>query len=126
MGFEPSRPSHVETANEFMDQMKCSVDEARAALTKARDEMVLYYNQHQNPAPEYKVGDLVYVSSEDFWTTQPAQKLSHRYLGPWPIMAKVSNSAFHVQLPLQYSRVHPVFGVIKLMPAPQDRVEGQQ
>ena len=123
MDFEPSQPSCVETANEFMDQMTCTVDEARAALTKARDEMVLYYNRHQNPALEYKVGDLVYVSSEDFRTTRPAQKLTHRYLGPWPIMAKVSNSAFCVQLPLQYSRVHP-FGVTKLMPAPQDQVEG--
>ena len=46
MGFEPSRPSHIETANEFVDRMKCTVDEAKAALTKARDEMVLYYNRH--------------------------------------------------------------------------------
>jgi hypothetical protein len=125
MGFEPARPSHVEAANDFVGRIKSTVEEAKAALTKARDEMTLYYNRHREQAPEYKVGDLVYVSAEDFRTTRPSQKLSHRYLGPWPITAKVSPSAFRVRLPRLYSRVHPVFGVIKLMPAPPDPVEGR-
>ena len=46
MGFEPTCLSNVEAVNEFVDRMKFTVTEAQAALTKAWDEMVLYYNHH--------------------------------------------------------------------------------
>ena len=45
MGFEPHQPhSKVEAVNEFTDQMKATLEEARSALTKSKDEMVRYYN----------------------------------------------------------------------------------
>jgi hypothetical protein len=45
MGFEPNaEPSPKETANEFVDQMKSTLDEARAALQKSKDDMARYYN----------------------------------------------------------------------------------
>jgi hypothetical protein len=46
MGFEPDqRPSKLEAVNEFIDQMKLTLDEARAALAKSKDDMARYYNQ---------------------------------------------------------------------------------
>jgi hypothetical protein len=46
MGFEPNtEPSPKETANEFVDRMKSTLDEARAALQKSKDDMACYYNQ---------------------------------------------------------------------------------
>jgi hypothetical protein len=45
MGFEPNaEPSPKETANEFVDRMKSTLDEARAALQKSKDDMASYYN----------------------------------------------------------------------------------
>ena len=45
MGFEPHQPySKVEAVNEFTDQMKATLEEARSVLTKYKDEMVRYYN----------------------------------------------------------------------------------
>ena len=47
MGFEPDQPdSHVETVNEFKDCMEAPLEEAKSALTKAKDDMARYYNQH--------------------------------------------------------------------------------
>ena len=44
MGFEPHQPhSKVEAVNEFTDRMKATLEEARSALTKSKDEMVRYY-----------------------------------------------------------------------------------
>ena len=46
MGFELDQPdSHVETVNEFKDRMEASLEEAKSALAKAKDDMARYYNQ---------------------------------------------------------------------------------
>jgi len=58
MGFEPHQAeSQAETVNKFKDQMEKSLEEAKAALAKAKDDMTRYYNQHQTPVPEYHIGD---------------------------------------------------------------------
>ena len=45
MGFELHQPpSQVEAVNEFTDRMKTMLEEAKAALAKAKDEMACYYN----------------------------------------------------------------------------------
>jgi len=51
MGFEPDQPrSRMESVNEFKDQMTDSLEEAKAALAKLKDDMALYYNQKRTPA----------------------------------------------------------------------------
>jgi hypothetical protein len=45
MGFEPHQPlSRVEVVNEFTDRMRDTLEEAKSALTKAKDDMARYYN----------------------------------------------------------------------------------
>jgi len=70
MGFEPHQPpSRVEAVNEFTDRMKTTLEEARAALAKAKDEMARYYNQRRTPAPVFAPGDYVYLDATDIHTT---------------------------------------------------------
>ena len=46
MGFEPDGPrSHLEEVNEFRDRITTGVSEAKAALTKAKEEFKRYYNR---------------------------------------------------------------------------------
>ena len=45
MGFEPLKaPITDETAGEFASRMQTTVEEAKAAISKAQDEYALYYN----------------------------------------------------------------------------------
>jgi len=45
MGFEPSQaPSGLETVNEFTEQMKSAMEEAKSAIRKAQEDMTRYYN----------------------------------------------------------------------------------
>jgi hypothetical protein len=45
MGFEPQQPhSNLESVNEFTERMALGIEEAKAALTKAKDEYTMYYN----------------------------------------------------------------------------------
>jgi transposase InsO family protein len=46
MGFEPHQPrSNLELVNEFMDRMALRIEEAKVALTEAKDEYTMYYNR---------------------------------------------------------------------------------
>jgi hypothetical protein len=45
MGFKHQQPqSMLEMANNFTDHMVQGLEEAKAALTKAKDKYVMYYN----------------------------------------------------------------------------------
>jgi len=90
MGFEPHQPpSHFEVVNEFMDWMKDTLEEAKSALAKAKDDMAQYYNHCRSPAPSFSPGNMVYLDSEDIQTTRPSKKLSHRHLGPYLVERRV-------------------------------------
>jgi hypothetical protein len=125
MGFEPQQPSQLESVNEFTDRMKLALEEAKAALTKAKDDMARYYNQRRLPTPTHKPGDLVYLDASDISTTRPSRKLSHRRLGPFTVERQVSQNAYRLRLPFSMRRLHPVFNVVKLTAAPADPIAGR-
>ena len=65
--------------------MDSTLSEARSALMKAKENMAWHYNQHRVPAPEYHIGDRVYLDASDIHTTRPSQKLAHHYLRPFTV-----------------------------------------
>jgi len=125
MGFELDQPrSRMESVNEFKDRMTDTLEEAKAALAKSKDDMMLYYNRKCTPAPELKAGDMVFLDASDIQPTRPSRKLSHRRLGPFSIDSQVGNSVYWLCLPPSMSRLHPVFNVVKLLLAPLDPIPG--
>ena len=57
--------------------MTDTLEEAKAALAKSKDDIMLYYNWKRTTAPEFKAGDMVFLDASDIQTTQPSCKLSH-------------------------------------------------
>ena len=106
--------------------MKSTLEEAKAALAKSKDDMARYYDQNRTKAPEYQPGDKVYLDASDIQTNRPSRKLSHRHLGPFQVEKRVGNSAYRLHLPASMRRLHPVFNVVKLMPAPADPFTGRR
>ena len=95
------------------------------ALAKVKDNMAWYYNQRRTPTPEYHMGNRVFLDASDICTMHPSQKLGHWYLGPYIIQSQVGKHSYKLQLPLSMSRLHPVFNVVKLIPAPEDLIPGR-
>ncbi len=93
----------METANEFAGRMRESLEEAKAALAKAKDDMARYYNQHHDPTLEYQVGDKVYVDTSDIKTMRPSKKLAHCNLGPFSITKCIGSHAYRLHLPRSLS-----------------------
>jgi hypothetical protein len=78
MGFEPQQPhSNLESVNKFMEHMALGIEEAKAALTKAKDKYTMYYNRRREPALVFAPGDRVWLNRSDIATNRPSSKLSH-------------------------------------------------
>ena len=85
MGIESRRVIKSEPAKEFTEQMKTIHDKAQVALSKACDDMQCYADFNQGIAPEYKVGNKVWLSSKNLNVDQPSCKLMEQQLGPFEI-----------------------------------------
>jgi hypothetical protein len=57
--------------------MALRIEEAKAALTKVKDEYTMYYNCRHKPAPVFAPGDKVWLNGSDIATNRPSSKLSH-------------------------------------------------
>ena len=76
--------------------MEKLLEEAKAALTKSKEDMAHYYNQRRMLAPEYHMGDKVFLNASDIKTTHPLLKLSHCYLSPYLVQRKVGQNAYQL------------------------------
>src|SRR3979490_1238851 len=127
MRFEPLEPRlKLVSVNDFVDRMSKGLEEAKSALSKAKDEYTLYYNHRREPAPVLHPGDLVWVDTTDIATDRPSTKLAHRRLGPYPIDTRVGHGAYRLKLPPSLSQFHPVFPVVKLTLATPDPIIGRR
>jgi hypothetical protein len=125
IGFELQQPrSKLESVNEFADHMALRIEEAKSALTKAKDEYAMYYNRRREPALVFTQGDRVWLDGSDITTNRPSSKLSHRRLGPFVVDKCIGQGAYRLILPPQLRRLHPVFPMVKLSLAHPDPILG--
>ena len=95
--------------NELQSTLKAEISVAQQHYQKSADAQC-------SPAPDFKVGDKVFVKAQFFWTTWPSKKLSKKYLGPYKIISQPSTLSFTLCLPESMCSVHPVFHVSILEP----------
>jgi len=65
MGFEGRKKGKYAGAEKFIEKMKEIQEEAKAALGKVQADMKKYTNRKRSDIKEYKVGDLVMLSTKD-------------------------------------------------------------
>jgi hypothetical protein len=106
--------------------MEGALEEVKAVLAKSKDDMARYYGLRRSPAPSFQPRDRGYLDTSDIHLTRPSKKLMHHWLGPYKVTWKIRTHTYELTLPLALQRLHPVFHVIKLMPAPEDLILGRQ
>ena len=77
------------------------------------------------PAPNFKVGNQVYVKAKYFSSTWPSKKHSEKNLSPYPIISQVGTLSFTICLPNSMHAVHPVFHVSQLEPTMPNTILNQ-
>ena len=70
MGFEGRKKGKYEGAEKFVKKMKEIQEKAKAMLGKAQEEMKKYTDRKRAEVDDYKVGDLVMLSTKDLLRTE--------------------------------------------------------
>jgi len=86
MGFEGRRKGKYEAAGKFVKKMRKIQEEAKAVLGKAQEEMKKFADRKRGKGEEYRVGDLVLLSTKDLkWQMKGrrSEKLTERFVGPY-------------------------------------------
>ena len=85
----------------------------REHLLRAQHRMKAQEDKHRSDR-QFAAGDWVYLKLQPYVQSSVApranHKLAYKYYGPFPIIAKINEVAYKLQLPLQ-ATIHPVFHV---------------
>src|SRR5260221_10409653 len=122
LGVEPTKTLTVEATDTFARQLDCAQEEAKAALEWAADDMKWYYDWNRQAAPEYKVGDRVWLSLQNYSLDCPMKKLDHKWAGPFLITKVVSPAAVKLRLSTREKHVHPIVSVSSIHPYIPDKI----
>jgi len=116
MGFEMRRKGKYEGAEKFITKIKEIQEEAKAALGKAQKEMKKYTDRKRAEVNEYKVGDLVMLSTKDLkyqMVGRRTEKLTERFVDSYRIKKIVSSNTVELELPSTV-KIHSVVNISRI------------
>ncbi|MBW0526263.1 hypothetical protein O181_065978 [Austropuccinia psidii MF-1] len=99
--------------------------DVKRELEVAMNRFKRYTDKSRASPPVFNPGDMVWLSSKNIKSTRPTKKLSERWLGPFPILKKAINNAYHLKLPSQWKSIHPVFHISLWEPVKTSTIPNQ-
>jgi len=104
--------------------MKEIQKEVKAVLKKAQEEMKKYADKKRAEVNDYKVGDLVMLSTKDLkyqMVSRRTKKLMERFVGPYKIKNIILSNVVELELPstvkiylvVNVSRIHRYVGQVE-------------
>jgi len=133
MEFKIRKKGKYEGVEKFATKMKKIQEEAKAILEKAQEEIKKYINRKRAEVDEYKVGDLVMLSTKNLkyqMVGRRTEKLTERFVGSYKIKKIVLantvelelSSIIKIHLVVNISRIYRYIGQVerqrKEQPAP--------
>jgi len=114
-------------AEKFVERMRKIQEKVKTALGKAQEEMKKFANRKRREEEEYRVGDLVLLSTKDLkWQIKErrSEKLTKCFVDLYKVKEIVSSNAIELELPKSI-KIYPVVNVSRVwLYKPQ--VEGQK
>jgi len=124
MGFEGRKKRKYVGAERFVERMRKIQEEAKAVLGKVQADMKKYANRKGSEVEEYRVGDLVMLSTKDLkyqMVGRRTEKLMERFVGPYKVKKIISTNVVELELPnivkihlvVNVSRIHRYIGQVE-------------
>jgi len=124
MGFEGRKKGKYMGAEKFVEKMREIQEKAKVALGKVQKDMKKYVDRKRTEVEEYKVGDLVMLSTRDLkyqMVGRRMEKLTERFVRPYKVKRIVSTNVVELELPstikihlvVNISRIHKYIGQVE-------------
>ena len=116
MGFKVRKKGKYEGAEKFVMKIKEIQEEAKVALEKAQEKMKKYIDRKRKKVNEYKVGDLVMLSTKDLKyqiIDRRTEKLTERFIGPYTVKKIILAIAVELELSSTI-RIHSVVNISRI------------
>ena len=91
--------SKAPSADELANEMAKILDKTRHNIIKAQGQMKTQADKHCMEAPDYKVGDKVWLSTMNLCLICTSKKLSEHWIGPYVVTKLIGNNAVELKLP---------------------------
>jgi len=114
-------------AEKFVERIRNVQEEAKAALQKAQEDMKQYVDRERGEVVEYRVGDLVLLSTKDLkyqMARRHTEKFTEHFVGPYKVKAIISSNAIELELPSTV-KIHLVVNISRVQKY-KLQVEGQK
>ena len=122
MGFE-QRATKAPAAEELTKQMEETLEQTKENIEKAKARMKRQADKHRSQAPEYEIGDKVWLSTENLKLTRASEKLTERWLGSYDITKRIGDNTLELRLP-RSMKIHLVVNILWVKPY-KEHLEGQ-
>ena len=104
--------TNVEKLTAMHEEMKTAIESAQKTTSHR-------LNSKRLKGPTLERGDKVYLSTKNLRSKRPSKKLDHVRIGPFEIEKRTGEVNYRLRLPKK-ARIHRVFHVSLLEPAPSD------
>ena len=122
MGFE-QRATKAPAAEELTKQMEETLEQTKENIEKAKARMKRQADRHRSQAPDYEIGNKVWLSTENLKLTRASKKLTERWLGPYDITKRIGDNTIELRL-LRSMKIHLVVNISRIKPY-RECLEGQ-
>ena len=116
MGFKVRKKGRYEEAGKFVTKIKEIQEKAKVALEKAQEEIKKYADKKRGEVNEYKVEDLVMLSTKDLkyqMVSKRVEKLTERFVDPYKVKKIILVNVVELELPSTI-RIHPVVNISRI------------
>ena len=85
--------------NSYTSELQKLHEYLKSQIFQANQEYVEFADRKQLEAPNWKAGDLVYLSMKNIKTKRPTKKFKNKWAGPFAVLEEVGSHAYHLDLP---------------------------
>ena len=105
-----SKPTNCPSSMDYINEIQSTHELMQANLNEAQIRYKQYADEDRCKAPQFKVGDKVWLRKTNIRTERPSAKLDYKKVGPFRIVDIINENALRLEIPPTW-KIHNVFHV---------------